>query len=86
MNSLLERFMPYGVDDPLRTFCERMSYPHGFSLGRPSKWTHFYHCVKAIKKHLNIKEDKLIVTLLLTVFLLALLTLIVPIIYYIEQQ
>ncbi len=62
--------MPYGVDDPLHVFRQRITYRNNrnnFSLDGQSRCTRFYHWVKAMKKQWNVKEDKLIITFIASV-------------------
>ncbi len=66
----LEGLMPYGVDDPLHVFRQRITYRNNrnnFSLDGQSRCTRFYHWVKAMKKQWNVKEDKLIITFIASV-------------------
>ncbi|CAF1067982.1 unnamed protein product [Didymodactylos carnosus] len=65
----LESLMLYNVDDPLRVFCERMALPNVLNVDGHSKRARFYRWTKKIKKQWNIKEEKLIITLIIVILM-----------------
>lgn len=65
---LLEGFMPHKHPDPLHALCERIILPHQSNeclLHGNSKRARFYQWTKSISEQWNIKDEKLIVTLIL---------------------
>jgi hypothetical protein len=62
--SALESLMPHVAHDQLRTLCERLVFPSTFDERSHSKLARFYRWATKMKKEWNIKEEKLIITLI----------------------